>query len=158
TWTPAGILAQADPASLGGRAATADAGQPRSRGDFEILLPLKPQGSRSPLFCVHPGAGLSWSYASLRSYLPPDYPLYGLQARGLAWIEPLPQTLEEMAADYIRQIRSVQPEGPYSLLGWSFGGVVAQAMATQLRDMGEQIELLAILDGYPQRAGAFIAD
>jgi thioesterase domain-containing protein len=52
----------------------------------------------------------------------------------------------------------VQRRGPYTLLGWSFGGLVAHAMATQLQEMGEQVGLLAILDGYPQRTGAFIAD
>jgi amino acid adenylation domain-containing protein len=153
-WAPGGLLAYPDPAAPGRRTPSA----PRSRGDFEILLPLRDKGSERPLFCVHPGAGLSWSYAALGGHLPPDYPLYGLQARGLAWPEPLPLSLEEMAADYIRQIRTVQPQGPYRLLGWSFGGLVAHAMATGLQSQGEQVDMLAILDGYPQRTGAFIAD
>ena len=60
-----------------------------------------------------------------------------------------PCTLEEMAADYVSSVRQVQPKGPYHLLGWSFGGLVAYAMATQLQDAGEAVSLLALLDSYP---------
>nr|WP_268760583.1 alpha/beta fold hydrolase [Protofrankia coriariae] len=101
------------------------------------------------MFCVHPAGGISWPYIGLTRYLGPDYPLYGLQARGLAEPEELPATLEEMVADYLRQIRTVQPAGPYHLLGWSFGGVVAHALATELQRDGERVALLALLDAYP---------
>jgi len=135
--TPAGVVGSLD--------------SDHDAGDFEILLPLRADGNHPPLFCLHSGNGLSWRYAGLAKSLPPDYPLYGLQARGLARAEPLPETIEEMAADYLSQIRTIQPVGPYYLLGWSFGGVVAQAIATQLQDQGERVALLASLDGYPQR-------
>ncbi|MGH3850531.1 MAG: alpha/beta fold hydrolase, partial [Pseudonocardiaceae bacterium] len=72
-----------------------------------------------------------------------------VQARGLARPEPLPTSLEQMAADYADQIRQVQPAGPYFLLGWSFGGLVAHAVATELHQRGEQTALLAMLDAYP---------
>jgi nonribosomal peptide synthetase DhbF len=101
------------------------------------------------LFCIHPGVGLSWCYAGLLQYLRADYPVYGLQARGLRQKESLHLTLEEMIADYLDQIRKIQPGGPYHLLGWSFGGVVAYAIATKLQLQGEQVALLAVLDGYP---------
>ncbi|MFD8788585.1 alpha/beta fold hydrolase, partial [Kitasatospora sp. NPDC059599] len=114
------------------------------------LLPLRPQGSRPPLFCVHPAGGLSWCYSGLMSGLTPDYPIYGIQARGMSAEEPRPTTLEEMAADYVRTLRGVQPEGPYHLLGWSYGGVVAYAMAAQLRRQGQEVRLLAMLDSYPE--------
>ncbi|MEO3755455.1 amino acid adenylation domain-containing protein [Streptomyces sp. B6B3] len=117
--------------------------------DLEVLLPLRPEGTLPPLFCVHHGSGLSWGYASLLQHLPAEVPVFGLQARGLAGAEPLPHSLEEMAADYVEQIRTVQPTGPYHLLGWSLGGVVSQAMATRLEDLGEDLALLAVLDGYP---------
>jgi len=122
---------------------------PSDTGDFEIVLPFRSDGIRPPLFCVHPAEGLSWRYAGLAEHLPPDYPLYGLQARGLSGKEAMPQSIEEMAADYLTQIRAIQPSGPYHLLGWSFGGLVAHAMATQLQDQGERVALLTILDGYP---------
>lgn len=75
-----------------------------------------------------------------------DYPIYGLQARGIGQREELPKTLDDMAADYIEQIRTVQPKGPYHLLGWSLGGNVVQAMATQLQNHGEEVSLLVMLD------------
>jgi len=116
---------------------------------LEVLLPLRASGSKPPLFCVHPAGGLSWCYAGLMKSLGADYPIYGLQARGIARQESLPATLEEMAADYIRHIRSVQPVGPYHLLGWSLGGNLVQAMAVQLQREGEDVPLLVMLDAYP---------
>ncbi len=116
---------------------------------LDVILPLRSQGSHSPLFCIHPAGGLSWAYCGLMTHLGPDYPIYAVQARGLARPEPLPTSLEQMAADYTDQIRKVQPAGPYYLLGWSVGGLVAHAVATELHQRGEQIALLAILDAYP---------
>ncbi|WAX80935.1 amino acid adenylation domain-containing protein [Streptomyces sp. KMM 9044] len=126
--------------------------QGTSTDPLGVLLPLRPRGDRQPVFCVHPGSGVSWSYARLAQYLPADRPLYALQARGLTGGEPRPSGIEEMAADYLRQIRSVQPEGPYHLLGWSFGGVVAHAIATRLQREGEKVGMLTILDAYPLSA------
>jgi thioesterase domain-containing protein/acyl carrier protein len=117
-----------------------------------LLLPLRTGGDRPPLFCVHPSPGLSWCYTDLAGYLPDDRPVYGLQARGFGTGEELPETIEEMAADYVEQIRAVQPGGPYHLLGWSFGGIVAHAMATRFQDLGETVAFLTILDGYPSQA------
>jgi thioesterase domain-containing protein len=116
---------------------------------FDVILPLRTRGRHLPLFCIHPGAGISWSYCGLIKYLGPDYPVYGVQARGLARSEPLPSSVEQMVADYVEQICRVQPAGPYSLLGWSFGGLIAHAVATELQRRGEHIALLTLLDGYP---------
>lgn len=114
--------------------------------DFAVLLPLRSGGSEFPLFCVHPGVGLSWAYAALLQPLGSDQPLYGLQARGLTDGEEPPASFENLTADYLRQIRSVRPHGPYRLLGWSFGGLVAHALATRLQAEGERVSLLALLD------------
>ncbi|KAG0352843.1 Alpha/Beta hydrolase protein [Gamsiella multidivaricata] len=114
--------------------------------DYGILLPLKLKGSRPPLFCVHAVFGLSLSFIGLSKHLDPDQPIYGLQARGLDGHEQLPETIEDMAQDYVDQIRRVQPHGPYHLLGWSFGGSVAHSMATQLERQGEEVALLALMD------------
>jgi amino acid adenylation domain-containing protein len=121
---------------------------------LEVLLPLRPSGSLPPLFCMHPGGGLSWSYSGLMRHLPGERPIYGLQARGIMQPHMAPHTLEEMAADYLTFVRKVQPTGPYHLLGWSFGGLVAHAMATRLQHEGETVALLAVLDGYPIEAPA----
>ncbi|MFI6152800.1 amino acid adenylation domain-containing protein [Kitasatospora sp. NPDC051170] len=121
---------------------------------LDVLLPLRPTapGRQRPLFAVHPAGGLSWCYTGLIRHLGADVPIYGLQARGVgaATAElPLPATLEELAAHYADRLREVQPEGPYRLLGWSTGGIIAHALAVRLQDLGQQVELLAVLDAYP---------
>ncbi|MCY9373994.1 amino acid adenylation domain-containing protein [Bacillus sp. T17B1] len=120
-----------------------------SQSALDVLLPLRTGGDKLPLFCVHPAGGLSWCYAGLMTNIGTDYPIYGLQARGIGQREELPKTLDDMAADYIVQIRTIQPRGPYHLLGWSLGGNVVQAMATQLQNQGEEVSLLVMLDAYP---------
>jgi nonribosomal peptide synthetase DhbF len=115
-----------------------------------VLLPVRTQGTRRPIFCIHPGTGLAWAYQSFAAHLPPEYPIYALQARGIDGSSSLPHTLAQMAADYIRVIREVQKIGPYRLLGWSFGGAVAHEMAVQLQEVGEEVSLLAVMDAYPK--------
>ncbi|WET80953.1 amino acid adenylation domain-containing protein [Amycolatopsis sp. QT-25] len=151
---PTGLLARKTPAKtlvvVGERRRSTAAVR---TGDFEILLPLRAGGDRPPLFCVHASGGLSWNYEPLLRYLPSDQPVYGVQARGLARTEPLPGSVDEMAADYLEQLRAVQPTGPYHLLGWSLGGRIAQAIATLLEAAGEEVGLLALLDAYPVYMG-----
>ncbi|MBK5991592.1 amino acid adenylation domain-containing protein [Streptomyces sp. MBT58] len=136
--------------------AALDAALDISREDdpLDVLLPLRPArpGDRSPVHCVHPAGGLSWCYAGLIRHLPADVPIYGLQAQGVGEAtadEPLPTTLEELASHYASRIREVQPEGPYRLLGWSTGGIIAHAIAAVLQEADQEVELLAILDAYP---------
>ncbi|MFE4393979.1 MULTISPECIES: amino acid adenylation domain-containing protein [Streptomycetaceae] len=121
---------------------------------LDVLLLLRPvaPGRQRPLFAVHPAGGLSWCYTGLIRNLPGEVPIYGLQAQGVgaATAElPLPETLEELAAHYADRLREVQPEGPYRLLGWSTGGIIAHAVAVRLQELGQEVELLAILDAYP---------
>jgi nonribosomal peptide synthetase DhbF len=120
-----------------------------AQSDFEVLLPIRPAGNKAPLFCIHDAGGFSWPYSKLIRHLPSDQPIFGLQARNLIYREMRPHTLDEMAADYLNIIRKVQPVGPYNLLGWSFGGLVAHAIAAQLQSMGQEVALLALLDSYP---------
>jgi amino acid adenylation domain-containing protein len=133
------------PAGLAGRLGHAETRE----SAFAPVLPLRTGGDLPPLFCVHPVGALSWSYIGLVPHLDPRRPVYGLQARGLAADEPLPASLEAMAADYLGRIREIQPSGPYHLLGWSFGGLVAHQVATLLREQGEEVALLASLDSRP---------
>ncbi|MET9503373.1 amino acid adenylation domain-containing protein [Streptomyces sp. NPDC006622] len=132
------------PAGMAGRLQAGDAGD-----GYEVMLPLRPRGRREALFCVHPGGGISWSYAGLLKHLDPERPVYGLQARGLGRPEPRPETLEAMAVDYADEIQRVQPSGPYHLLGWSFGGLAAYAVAVELQRRGERVGVLAVLDVCP---------
>ncbi|MGZ8368757.1 MAG: thioesterase domain-containing protein, partial [Rhodoplanes sp.] len=120
-----------------------------TRSDFDVLLPLRSRGSRSALFCIHPAAGLSLPYSRLVSHIPSGHPIFGLQSHILGQPGMFLDTIEDMAAEYLSVIQRVQPAGPYNLLGWSFGGLVAHAMATQLQSRGEEVALLALLDSYP---------
>jgi thioesterase domain-containing protein/aryl carrier-like protein len=114
-----------------------------------VILPIQVKGNRPPFFCIHPAGGVSWAYMSLAGCVPEDIPLYGIQARGLDSTADLPQRMEEMAADYVEQIRSIQQTGPYHLLGTSAGGHIAHEMAAQLRAAGEEVAALVMVDAYP---------
>jgi len=116
---------------------------------FEVVLPLRSHGRFPPLFCIHALNGQSWFYRGLISHVRDDRPIYGLQARGMLCRDILPATIEEMAADYVNEIRKVQPIGPYHLLGYSFGGLVAHAIATAFQKEDDSVNLLAVLDAYP---------
>ncbi|WP_282783300.1 non-ribosomal peptide synthetase [Nocardia sp. CC201C] len=113
---------------------------------FSVLLPLRPSGTGAPLFCIHPAGGIAWSFAGLTAHLDADRPIYGLQSPTLSTAAPLPDSIDAWAAEYAREIRAVQPEGPYHLLGWSLGGVLAHAVAVLLQDQGQSVATLAMLD------------
>ncbi|QKW29935.1 amino acid adenylation domain-containing protein [Streptomyces seoulensis] len=134
------------PAALAARLATA---APAAGDALGVVLALRTGGERTPLFAVHPAGGLAWCYAGLSARLGPDQPLYGIQARGLDDDEPLPRTLQEEAEDYAARIREIQPHGPYRLVGWSVGGILAHTVAVLLREAGERVDLLALLDAFP---------
>jgi thioesterase domain-containing protein len=125
------------------------AGGAPSRSELDVLLPIKPTGNLHPLFCMHPAGGYSWPYSRLIGRIPSGHPIYGLQSRCLAAHDTVPQTFDDMVTDYLEQIRGVQPAGPYHLLGWSFGGLVAHAAATRLQREGREVGMLALLDSYP---------
>lgn len=111
-----------------------------------IVVPLRKEGSKTPLFCIHGIGGASLYYKAMLPYLPADQPVYGIQSRGFDGIEAPLRKVEEMAELYLREIRKVYPEGPISLVGHSFGGLVAYEMAQQLQQRGEVPGLLVIVD------------
>ncbi|MFE3318801.1 amino acid adenylation domain-containing protein [Nocardia sp. NPDC059195] len=144
--TPAAQTASADEAAAM-TAHTAALVEPGPTGlGLDVLLPIRPDGDRPALFCVHSSSGMSWSYLGLAEQLRPGRPIYGLQAPDLSGREPSARSIEEFAQRYVREIRAVQPRGPYHLLGWSFGGLIAQAMAVELAAAGEQVGVVALLD------------
>ncbi|MFI1955875.1 amino acid adenylation domain-containing protein [Streptomyces xinghaiensis] len=117
-------------------------------GGLEPVLALRTDGDAPPLFCLPPGAGLSWCYAGLLGGLDPRQPVYGLQSPGLTGEDPA-RTLGEMARAHADRITAVRPHGPYRLLGWSAGGNVAHEVAVLLQERGETVEQLVFLDSYP---------
>lgn len=116
---------------------------------FDRVLPLRRSGSMLPLFCLPPGGGLGWVYAGLVREINPKRPLYCLQAGGIADDLPLAASIEAEAEDYLTFLRCIQPIGPYYLLGWSYGGLVAHAMACRLQEENQSVALLVVLDTYP---------
>lgn len=120
---------------------------------WSSLVVLQNGGKRTPFFCVHAAGGNVLEYHPLARLVGPDQPFYGLQAQGLDGNQSPHTTIKDMAAHYIKEMREVQPEGPYLIGGRSSGGTVAFEMACQLAADGEQVGLLALLDSYP--AGYF---
>jgi amino acid adenylation domain-containing protein len=110
------------------------------------LVMIQPGSSRPPFFSVHPSGGNVLCYAELARHLGPDQPVYGLQAQLLNKTGDFQPGIEEMAAHYLTELRTVQPAGPYFLGGWSFGGLVAFEMARRLQAQAEEVALLALLD------------
>jgi amino acid adenylation domain-containing protein len=110
------------------------------------LVPIKTAGTKPPLFLIHAIWGNILFYRELVSYLPPDQPVYGLEAKGLDGKAAPITSVPEIAAYYIEAMRTVQPHGPYFIGGHSFGAIVAFEIAQQLHNQGEKIGTLAILD------------
>ncbi|WP_432560182.1 amino acid adenylation domain-containing protein [Granulicoccus sp. GXG6511] len=121
---------------------------------FVPLLPIRPEGSAAPLFCFHGGAGFALPYSGLAATIDPAVPLFGLQSPALVDDRvALSPDVPTLVADYLTRVRSVQPHGPYRLLGWSFGGWAAQEAARQLEAAGESVELLVLIDAiFPDEA------
>ncbi|QQQ79078.1 amino acid adenylation domain-containing protein [Saccharothrix sp. 6-C] len=115
---------------------------------FDTVLRMKP-GSGPALFCLHSGVGFALPYIGLAPHVGPDTPLIGLQSPSITELAELPTSLGQLASDYIDLIRSIQPTGPYHLLGWSFGGILAHEVAARLEADGERVGVLANLDAYP---------
>jgi amino acid adenylation domain-containing protein len=115
------------------------------------LVPIQPHGSKRPFFYIHTIYGSLIYSLNLLSKLDADQPVYGLQAKGLDGIESPHTCIEDMASHYIKEIKTVQPHGPYFLGGWCAGGVIAYEMAQQLYAQGETVELLTIFDAYPPK-------
>nr|WP_316573503.1 non-ribosomal peptide synthetase [Nocardia canadensis] len=148
----------ADP-TVAGLADRLSAGPAGLGGDLDAALattlPLRRGGDREPLFCLHPVSGLAWAYAGLAPHLPEDRPIIGLQSPALSDPDFRPATVDALLDHYLAEITAAQPHGPYHLLGWSLGGVLAQAVATRLQAAGETVASLTLLDSVP---GADLAD
>jgi thioesterase domain-containing protein len=115
---------------------------------WSSLVTIQRGDAKRPFFCVHALGGNVLSYKTLVNYLDPKQPVYALQAQGLDGKQVPYTTVEQMAAHYIKEIRAVQPKGPYLLGGHSSGGIVAYEMAQQLIAQGQKVALLALFDSY----------
>lgn len=113
---------------------------------WEPLVSIRPQGNHRPLFCFPGIDGSVLPYRTLSFYLDAETPVFGLQPQGLCGSQMPRRRLRDVAESHISVMRGVQPEGPYALLGFSFGGMVAFEVARQLKAAGEEVDLLIIID------------
>ncbi|WP_186067218.1 amino acid adenylation domain-containing protein [Burkholderia gladioli] len=102
------------------------------------------EGRQRPLFLTHTLQGYSWYFEHLAAHIDASIPVYGLPPLALG--ETQPRTLEAIAARFVAMMRGIQPEGPYRVAGWSFGGLIAYEIATQLLAQGQEIEFLGVFD------------
>jgi thioesterase domain-containing protein/aryl carrier-like protein len=115
---------------------------------WKSLVPIRTRGSKPPFYCVHGAGGNVLLFHDLARLLGPDYPFYGIQSHGLDGNKQYLKSVEEMAQYYLKEIRELQPEGPYYLGGFCLGGQVAYEMAQILRKAGERVALLVMIDTY----------
>jgi amino acid adenylation domain-containing protein len=143
--TPAALSAEVD-----------DTGEGR---DFVHLVPMGGQESElEPIYLVHPAGGTVFKYADLARHLAPDRPVYAIQAAGVTdGAEPL-RTVDLMSQRYLEEVLRLQPQGPYYLVGWSAGGVIAVEMAHRLRAAGHEVALVGLLDSSPPNAEKPVPD
>ncbi len=135
---------------------------------WRIVVPLQPAGSKPPLFFIHPFDGDVVGFSIWARYLGNDQPLYGIRATGIDGVSQPLDRIEDIASQYIREIRQIQPEGPYYLAGYCAGSVIAYEMAQQLYQQGQKTGAVIIVNyahpdsGYynfqltPRSAAAFL--
>ncbi|HVX52009.1 MAG TPA: amino acid adenylation domain-containing protein [Chitinophagaceae bacterium] len=115
---------------------------------WECLVPIRPQGNKTPAYIVHGVGGHVLVLNHLLKYISPEQPLYGLQPKGIKGKSEIPRTIEDISAYYIQEILQQNQTGPYIIGGFSFGGIIAFEMAQQLTAMGKEVKMLVMFDTY----------
>ena len=135
---------------LSSLAAIIDAGHRETDNGLQPVIRLA-QGdeARPPLFVVHPAGGIAWCYRQLAALMQDERSVFGLQAPSLDQGQPLPESIDALAMDYVDRVLSICPDGPCHIMGWSVGGIIAQAMAVRLKQLGKETGVIAMLDSYP---------
>jgi len=117
--------------------------------EYDPIVPLQPTGSKTPLFCIHPGVGEVLVFVNLASYFVNERPFYALRARGFNPGEKCFETFDELVSAYVAAIRRRQPHGPYAIAGYSYGGPVALPVARMLESQGERVAFVGSIDAPP---------
>jgi amino acid adenylation domain-containing protein len=119
---------------------------------WDSLVPIKPTGSKTPIYIVH-GAGLNvLLFNALAINMDPEQPVYGMQAKGLNGVDEPLNRIEDIAAHYVSSIMAHNPNGPYALAGFSFGGIIAWEMAKQMEALNKKVIMLGMFDTYAYRS------
>ena len=118
----------------------------KKKTTYKSLVTIKPTGNKMPVYIIH-GSGLNiLNFTSIAQHVDDDQPVYGLQAKGLDGTDAILNKMEEIAAYYLSEVLEHNPDGPYAIAGYSFGGYVGIEMARQLRSMGKEVKMLAMFD------------
>jgi thioesterase domain-containing protein/acyl carrier protein len=133
-----------------GLAARATAKRRPGKNGYNPIVPLQFTGSKTPLFCVHPGNGEVLGFVELAKSFANERPFYGLRARGFDEGEGHFVTFDEMVFTYVDAIRRRQPRGPYAVVGYSYGGPVAFEIAKALESKGERVAFVGSIDMPPR--------
>jgi NADPH:quinone reductase-like Zn-dependent oxidoreductase/thioesterase domain-containing protein/acyl carrier protein len=144
--------------SQAGDAAAADGPALPEIDGWQPLVAMQPEGEGAPLICVHPAGGTVLCYEHLVRHLGGGHPVYAIQARGSDGIGEPHTSIDEMVSDYLAALKRIQPRGPYYLVAWSSGGPVAYEMAYRLKQMGDEIGLLALIDSWPNLVNVDLDD
>ncbi|MCX5203721.1 non-ribosomal peptide synthetase [Streptomyces sp. NBC_00237] len=120
----------------------ADGRSSTAERQYDPIVPMQTSGTKTPLFCVHPGVGEVLVFVNLAKYFVGDRPFYALRARGFNDGEKPHATFEQMVDSYVAAIRGRQPHGPYAVAGYSYGGVVAFEIAKALESQGERVDFV----------------
>ncbi|WP_445356041.1 amino acid adenylation domain-containing protein [Microbulbifer sp. EKSA008] len=118
------------------------------KAGFGNILPIR-AGTGTPLFCINPGSGFSWQYTGFPKYLEGNWPIIGLQSPRPNGPVAISESMDEAVERYLQTLLSAQPKGPYHLMGYSFGGTVAVALASKLTALGHQVAFVGLFDTYP---------
>ncbi|AEF55195.1 non-ribosomal peptide synthetase [Marinomonas posidonica] len=120
----------------------------RELSGFGSVLPIK-QGVGTPIFCIHPASGFAWQYTGFARYLSEYCPLIGLQSPRPDGPVAAQQDMDGVIDQHLNVLKERQPRGPYRLIGYSLGGVIAHGLAVRLQEMGDEVSFLGLLDTYP---------
>ncbi|WP_051952882.1 non-ribosomal peptide synthetase [Methylocapsa aurea] len=136
------ILQNPSVRALAARIASGDGAE----GAYDPIVPLQLAGDKTPLFCVHPGVGEVLVFVNLAKYFVNERPFYALRARGFNEGEAFFTRFDEMVGVYVEAIRRRQPNGPYAIAGYSYGGAVAFEIAKVLEAQGERVDFIGVFN------------
>ena len=118
---------------------------------FPPLMQLKEGTEKPPIFIAHGMGGNVMDFFQVVKHVRTQHPIYGMQAKGIEGLDEPLERIEDMAQFFLDPIRGIQPRGPYFLIGYSLGGLVAFEIAQRLSEAGEKVGLLVMLESYPHK-------